>query len=314
MRGLTWCVRAAGVTLAAGALSAGALGQQRTQVAQARDRGGPSEGLSVSLTPRYEHSFDADLRDSRDGSVQIHRAGATLNLGGAINESLRWGLDTDYEASWYDFNDATDLIPSGRNPFQEVHQLRFTPTLFWRIDEAWSVVGGPVVQFAGERDADVGDSATYGGFVAGNYRLSENLSLSFGVRAVTELESDASVIPLLGVTWKISEQVTLRTRGPKLEVAAEMTPDLTLALFGGYDSREYRLADDAEIPEGVMRDRRGRVGVALRWRAWEGATISVEGGADVYQRFYFDDKDGNRVGADRTRPAPFVGVNAEFRF
>lgn len=309
-------VMAAAGTIAVLGTAAGAMAQQREQVADARARTTDRllGDISLSLTPRYEHIFDTDLRDSQNGSVQVNRAGATLKLGGPIAETLRWGLDTDYEASWYDFNDASDLIPSGRNPFQEVHQIRFTPTLFWRIDESWSLVGGPIIQFAGERDADVGDAATYGGFIAANHRVSDTLSFSLGLRATSELESDGSVIPLAGVTWKITDTVTLQTRGPSLEIAADVAQNLTLALFGEYQSREYRLADDAVIPEGVMRDRRAKVGVELRWRAADWAMVTIEGGADVYQRFYFDDRNGDRVGADRTRPAPFVGASVELTF
>jgi hypothetical protein len=310
--------RAALLSLA-GVLSASpaALAQPRTQVSQEREGtaagGDQSGGWNVSLTPSYEHVFDTDLRSSQ-GSIQINRAGAELEFGGRLGSRARWGLTTSYEVSWYNFNNTPDLIPSGENPFQEVHMLRFTPTLAYSIDQQWSVLGGAIVQFAGERDADIGDSATYGGFVAANYAISDKLSLSFGVRAATQLESDASVFPFVGVTWAINDTLTLRTRGPRVELAAKASEHLTARIFGAYDSREYRLSDDSAIPDGVVRDRRGRVGFGLDWSACSAATITLEAGVDVYQRFFFDDENGERVGADRTKPAPFIGLRGELRF
>lgn len=297
----------------------GALAQQRAQVAESRESAGAesASGISISLTPTFEHVFDTDLRTS-SGSVQINRAGAALNIGGRLGDRARWGLETTYEASWYNFNNTPDLIPSGENPFQEVHLLRFTPTLAYSIDNQWSVLGGAVVQFAGERDADIGDSATYGGFGAVNYRFSDSFSLSAGLRVVSQLEADASVIPFIGLTWDINDRLSLRTRGPRVELAAKATDALTARLFGAIESRDYRLSDESSIPDGVVRDRRGRVGLGIDWKAWNAShcsgTLTLEAGVDVYQRYYFDDENGERVGADKTKPAPFLALRALISF
>lgn len=290
--------------------------QAATETSNADGEAG-KRSISVSLTPLYEHVFDTDLRSS-EGSVQINRAGAALELSGRIGDGARWSFETFYEASWYNFNTTPDLIPSGANPFQEVHLLRFTPTLLYVIDRQWSVLAGGFVQFAGERDADLGDSATYGGFGAVNYAISDSLSFSGGLRVASQLESDASIIPFLGVTWAINDKLTLSTRGPRVELAAKATDLLTARLFGAYESREYRLAENSEIPEGVIRDRRARIGFGLDFKAWNApacsGTLSIETGIDVYQRFYFDDENGDRVGADRTQPAPFVALRGEVVF
>lgn len=292
-----------------------AAAQERRQVAEQREATASPrvDNLSISLTPTYEHVFDTDLRASQ-GSVQINRAGAELELGGPLGDRARWGVTAAYEVSWYNFNNTPDLIPSGANPFQEVHSIRITPTLAYSIDQQWSVLGGPVIQFAGERDADVADSGTYGGFFAVNYAASEALSLSLGVTASSQLEADARVIPFLGVTWRINDTLTLRTRGPRVELVAKACDQLSARIFGAYQARDYRLSNDSEIPEGVVRDRRGRIGFGLDWHACSAATITLETGVDVYQRFYFDDKNGERVGADRTKPAPFVALRADIRF
>lgn len=301
--------------LAGLAMCSASFAQQRTQVAQEREGASPGQSpdWSIALTPTYEHVFDTDLRASR-GSVQINRAGAELELGGALGDRARWGLTTAYEVSWYNFNNTPDLIPSGANPFQEVHSIRMTPTLAYSFDQTWSILGGPIIQFAGERDADVADSGTYGGFFAVNYVVSDKLSLSFGATASTQLEADARAFPFVGITWAINDTLTLRTRGPRLELAAKANQFITARLFGSFDSRDYRLSDDSEIPDGVVRDRRGRIGFGLDWRPCNPALITLETGVDVYQRFYFDDSNGNRVGADRTKPAPFLALRAELQF
>lgn len=290
--------------------------------AQADANDEPREStLRTSLTPTFEHVFDTDLRDSQ-GSVQVNRAGLELSVSGTIPPDLlprtRWSVSLDYEASWYNFNNTPDLIPSGANPFQEVHQIDITPMIVHSIDEQWTVLGGAIVRFAGERDADVGDAATYGGFAGARYALSEDFALSFGLRAMSLLEADMSFFPFIGFEWTINEQLSLSSKGPGLALEAKVSDAISARLFGAFESRDYRMAEDSEIPEGVMRDRRARVGLGLDWRFWSGdratGTLTLETGLDVYQRYYFDDADGNRVGADRTKPAPFVGLSGTFAF
>lgn len=271
--------------------------------------------ITISLTPRVEHTFEAELKDSGAKS-SITRAGLNVDLRGPISERWRWSLALNEESSWYNWQDISRLLPSagGRQPIGEAHEVSILPGASFGINKEWSVFGGAIVQFAGERDADVGDSATFGGFGGVRYVLNDAITLSFGIGVKSRLESSAGFIPFLGLNWKITDKVTLASEGTGVRVSAAITDAWTFSIFGRYERREYRLDDDNPIPEGVARDTRIPIGAGVAWRPCDRFRVSLDGGVIVYQEFIFDDRDGNRIARDRTEPAAFVGLSGLITF
>lgn len=273
----------------------------------------PSRGLSIGQTPRVEHTFDADIRNT-PASVSITRAGLALDLSAPFADRWAWTLTVDYEASFYNFSDSSTLLPSGDDPLDTVHDLTFRPGLAYVVDNNWSVFGGGIIEFAGESGADIGDAATYGGFAGARYKLSDKLSLSLGFAVQSRLENSASFFPLLGVDWQISDRVRLSSFGPGLRLTANINDDWAVFIAGTFHRREYRLDDDGSIPSGIIRDRRARFGAGVSYAPCDMVKLELFGGVDAFQRFYFDDENGHRVASEKTQSAPFIALSAAIRF
>jgi hypothetical protein len=304
-------------------LSAGAAWAQEDRpvggpVQQAATEASPKEGggVSVEIRARGSFTFSADIDDT-DGDVQIGRAGFGINLGFQPWERARLSLGLDEEVSWYLFDNATGIIPSSPadgDPFELALTTTFSPRLSVQHDQHWAWFVGGIIQVSGEPDADIGDSATYGGFAGARYAFSENFGLSFGFAAKSRLEDDAIVIPLIGLDWKINERVTVATEGTFGFITVKLADEWNAVVSGGWELRDYRLDDDAILPDGVVSDSRVPIGLAFEWKPSPNTTLSIGGGVVVWQEFEFRDNDGDDVSETNTDPAPFIGVSATFRF
>lgn len=298
-------------------LSAAALAQDQPPV------GGPvqqaaaaSESLTFQLRARGTFAFDADIDDT-DGSVSIGRAGVGLGLTFRAWERARLSLGVDEEVSWYLFDDATRIIPAlpaSSDPFELGLITTFSPRLSVQHNENWSWFVGGIIEFAGDPDADIGDSGTYGGYAGARYAVSETFGLTFGFVAKTRLEEDALAIPLIGIDWKVSDRVTFSTEGTTGKIAAKLSDEWSVSVSGGWELRDYRLDDDGPVPDGVMSDSRIPIAISFEWNPSPNITLALTGGAVVWQEFEFRDEDGDDVSETNTDPAPFIGLSAQFRF
>lgn len=273
----------------------------------------PERPWTVSISGGGSYTFAADIDDS-DGDVRIARAMFGVGVGIPVGERSRLSFSIEEEASWYLFDNATGLVPGSTDPFELGLSTDFSVRFFAPIDEDWSWFVGGNVNVSGEPDVDVGDAVTFGGLAGARYRVNERLALSFGVAGRSRLEDSALFIPLLGVEWKVSDRVTLSTEGTGLRVAAKLDEAFTVALSGGWESREYRLRDDGPLPDGVARDARVPIAVSLDYAPSRTFRLSVFAGAVVWQEFQFDDRDGDEISETNTDPAPFVGISGTFSF
>lgn len=274
----------------------------------------PSERpITFQLRGGGEYTFASDI-DNTPGDVSIARANFGFGVGIPIGERSRFLLDLDEEVSWYFFESASGLVPGTTDPFELALSTQFQPMFSSQVDDHWSWFVGGIVNFSGEADADIGDSATYGGFGGARYKFSDTFSLSFGLGAKSRLEDSALVIPLLGVEWKVSDRVTVSSEGTRVKITAQMNKQLAVTLSGGWELREYRLDDDNTLPDGVARDRRVPIGLSLDWKPSDNIQLSFGGGVVVWQEFRFDDRNGNRISETNTDPAAFVGISGKINF
>ena len=271
------------------------------------------DGVDFTLKTNGEITFKSDLRDN-PGNVTVYRAGINLGLFTTVVEDWRVGLDISEEASWYNFRGATAILPGTNRPFNEMHALRFSPSASHVLDKQWSYFFGGIFDFSFERDADMGESFTAGGFVGARYAFSDTFALSFGALAKTRLEKSALFLPVLGVEWKLSDKVQLVTRGLGGSIVYTMNDRWSFELFGEYQTREYRLDDTAPAVAGVVRDRRAPVGVGVTWKPTAHIDVSLRGGAIVYQQFRTDNNTGVNLTEVRTEPTGFISLEGVLRF
>ncbi|CAN5866112.1 hypothetical protein BH11PLA1_BH11PLA1_10310 [soil metagenome] len=278
-----------------------------------------SDALRLTFSLEGTHQFRTDLRTDT-GEYQVSRLNSGTGLSYRLNPSITLSLDTSSEVSWYEFKNATTLLSpppgaaSSAKPFHVMYSTSINPGIRYGIDEHWFVLGGGILQVAGDRHADIFDSISGGGFVAGGYRFSDDLTIYGGLLAKSELEDDALVVPLIGVNWKITDQLRLDTRGLGFILSFQLAPTVRTFIDGTYESRTYRLSDDNFLPEGIIRDRQIPIALGVAWKPLPTLEFTGRLGVIAWQEFTIDDKNGNRINRFRSDPTPFVGLRAEFSF
>lgn len=270
--------------------------------------------ISVSLKLSSSVQFRTDLRDT-PGDVLIGRSGLRVVFSGSPAEKLLLSASIGLEGNWYDFDDPSALIPGESDPFDDLYGLQLFVSPTWLIDDRWSITVGGFASVAGETDAEAGDAVTGGGFIGAGYAFSPEFRLTLGAGAATRLEDDTRLIPVISFAWQVSDTVSLESSGLSLRLTAELAPNFDFSLFGGFESREFRLDDSrAALPEGVVRDQQAPIGAELIWRPIEKLSIGLGGGAIIYQEIEILDSDGDKLNGIDTDPVGFVSLRVEYRF
>lgn len=273
-------------------------------------------GWSFPLSGGFVHQFDTDLDDG--GGFNANRfyiqGGSTYTVQPRRSISLAVGYGYD----GYDFTDDTSLSLS---PWDDIHTLRFSIPVRWRIDQKWSVIAIPTLRFTAENGADWGKAATGGGFAGFSYRVSDRLTLGPGIGVLSQLEENASVFPLLIVHWKITDQLSLRTGGG---LAATLGPGLSLywqpsskwefMLGGRYEKLRFRLDKNSINPSGIGEDSSFPlfIGATYKFNSW--SRLSVIGGMELGGELRVEDKEGRLMRKDHYDPASFLGVTFSYQF
>lgn len=266
-----------------------------------------------------EYVFDAEVDDSSGGSsgdLSITRAGGQLGVSGAISDAWRWNVKAQVEASWYNFDDFS-LVPGTTDPLNDVYELTLTPSLLYQASPTWAFLGGGIIQFAGESGADVGESATFGGFFGSRWQVSPTFALQLGFAVKTRIEDNVGFLPALGFDWKVSEKVRLASEGAGLKLSAEVNEQWVAFINAGWAVREYRLEDDSSNPllsEGVFRDQRFTIGAGVEWKPTPKASITLTGGVVAWSEIQFDDENGVELAEEELDPTGYVGLTGKIVF
>src|SRR5687768_10284719 len=106
-----------------------------------------AESEPFRITAGVGYRADADI-DNRGGDFNETRFSVTGARAFNPNEKLRLEPIVAYRFSAYDF--------SRLEWWDDIHSFRATMLVSYRIDDTWSVFGGPSIGFSGESDADFG--------------------------------------------------------------------------------------------------------------------------------------------------------------
>ncbi len=276
---------------------------------------GPS-GPTFTLRFEGSHAFSADLDDN--GEVQVSRSGVALGVRQPLGDRLTLDTRFGFEYSHYNFDDAD--IEGTDSPFSDVYSGGIFAILSYKIDEQWSVNGAGFVAAAGEFDADFGDSIFGGGGVSLGWRQSERFFIAFGADIRTRLEDDPIVTPQIVIRWQATDDLRVETidlpQGVGIGVTTEFAEAWEATLYAGFSLRQYRLNDDGpgRLADGVVRDTRVPVGLRFTWKPSTLISLSIDGGAYVYQEYEFVRSSGVEFDEIETDPAPFVGLRLSLRF
>ncbi len=297
------------------AVSSASLVSAQSDAPSERPSPGAQDQWNFTLGTEPTFTFRADMDDDA-GEVSIIRTDFSADFSGPVGDKLRLSIGLFGGVANYDFEDfnAGGLTDA---PLDDAFETGVTLLAVYSVDERWFVVGRGSIAAGWADDADVGD-AVFGTAAGGiGYKFSDTFSLALGGGFITRLEDNAAFLPLVVLNWQISETVSLSTTGVGLKLAAELNDQWSVYLRGGGEFHQYRLDDDAARADGgrggVLNDTRVPVGVGFEWRPLAGLTLSLEGGAVVWQEYELRDND-RRLDEIETDPAAYIGARLSYRF
>ena len=272
----------------------------------------------------FMHFFDADF-DTGGGAVAVDRGFGSVSLSGKPSDNYRWGLSINWEGSWYSFADGGELVTAAMGkPWSAVQSLLIAPGATFKLDERWNLKTTLLVQFAGENDADVGDSATFGGIVAASYSFDKDFLLGEGALVMSRLEHDALIVPQILIDWKPCKEFRVTNfAGPEafpggagLEGIWVLSENYELAFGGRFTYRRFRLDDSGSSTRanGVGTDQGLPIWLRATMRADCGARIDLVGGLQVASEMRLDDSAGNELTRVDVEPNPFLGIFMSYRY
>jgi hypothetical protein len=279
--------------------------------------GPPSDAVRLSLDISGAYQFDTDIDDG--GEFSVIRAGVAPGLSFQLSERHTLALRLGYAYDGYDFSGRTGF--GGLDPWSSVHTLSFAAQLRWRVDDEWTVFGGPLLRVSGESDADVDDAFAGGGLAGFTYKFSDTLTLGPGVIVISEIEDGTDVFPILFVNWQLSDRLALRTRGGEgavrgggVELAWRLDDAWEAGVAASFGRRRFRLDDDGPAPDGVGQDRSFALLGALRWEPSRDVRLALTAGVTLDGELRLENERGDRLAGEDYHPAPFVGVSMTLRF
>jgi len=260
---------------------------------------------SFSITPYAQYQFNSNYGNA---TLHIAREGVDFDHDYNFTKQLQFNLGVKFEDSVYDWNDFRKESPGVKTPVDHVGLLRASPGLTYTINDRWTVRGSVIGQISGAYGANVGDSFTYGVLGMVIYRVNDRLTLGAGAVYYSQLEDDNAYLPIGSVVWKVSDAFVLSAVGTEVRASLYTRKDLNYYVAARYDTRQYRLEDNAPYSSGVVYDSDIPVVVGVQWQPSEQFKISGEVGAIAWQKITFDDENGHRIVKDNVDPTVFLGL------
>lgn len=280
----------------------------------ATEKDGP---LTISFSALGIAELQSDFKNS-PGTVSVYRADFELGMNYKFNSTLSAGLVLDMQTSWFNFNNAQALTPGSPRPYGSFAQVTIAPSLRCTPDEHWSFTVGALIDFAGEFDADVGQSFAGGGFLAAGYKFSDDFSLTLGVIATSRIEDSFFAFPYIGIDWKINEKVSFKVygnqNGPEARITAKVADAWSVFIYGAYQSRSYRLSDTSPVPDGVFREREVPVVFGATYKCSDQFEVNAGVGVVAWRRFRQDNSAGLTISQLETDPGALLFLGGKVRF
>lgn len=259
---------------------------------------GNGQELSTSLS--YSSSAELKGDGGSAGDLSLFFANAKVGLGSfeIANGQLSYGV----EGSLVSIDGET------RSPLpDDLASGALSLSYATRISENRTVIAG----------TSLGQYGT--GFNASGLALlqtKESDSLSWSVGALFDIQGKYPVLPIVGVVWQATPEITVRVGAPRAEIAYKLNPELSASFGVGAAGGTYRTGAAGRSASGKALDhtwvdiREIRVGPGLAWRASDALSVRVEAGWVADRRFEFDDRDVTL----RTEDAAYAGLSGVFRF
>jgi len=274
------------------------------------------ENAKFSASASSSYQFKSNL----DGGGDVSIANYGIGVGGAVSltDKAGIGIRMSYVREEYNFSKDNGFLV--QNPWGQINHLDLTTRLGYRLTDQWSIGGGPVIQYAGEDGANLGDSLMYGGIVSAVYRANPDLRIGFGAGLFYRLE-ETRVFPSLIVDWKISDRLRLGNSyrlgvtGPAgLELSYKLDENWEIAAGGGQRSSRFRLDKDGPTPGGIGENSSWPVYARLSRKLGSVLYLDLYGGAAFGGKMKLQDSNGNDIRSIDYNTTPLFGFNIRVGF
>jgi len=264
----------------------------------------------------YEGQGDTDLDNLDDGDFDFYNIGGGIKSSTMLGDSVKMSLGGDYRIVGYNFSD----FP-GPDPWGTVHVFRFNPMFNYRINEKWSLMGGPSLQISAEAGADVGDSLTGGGAAGVGYKWSDTLSIALGIVVTSQIEDSAWIQPFALITWGITDNLSFgvearNSRGGEFRLSYALGDSWTLGVGAGLRRERFRLDDDGRplAKDGVGEEEAKVLNLSVKYKFSETLSLEGYGGITVDGDFRLEDEDGDKIAKSDYDNSGYGGIRINFGF
>jgi hypothetical protein len=266
----------------------------------------------------FGYRTDADI-DDHNGEFNETRGSVTGMGIISVNDKWTFNPILSYRFSLYDFSDGPD-----GDLWDDIHTVRFTPLVQYKLDEKWTIFGGPSAGFSAESDADITTAWTFGAIAGVRYKVSETLTVGGGLGVFSQIEDDPSILPLLIVNWQITERLDLRAGFSEVAAAGGLGAELGYKLnekwtVGGglqFQKKRFRLSEDssAPAPDGVGEDTSVPIYAKVGWHPSTDVALELMAGINAAGNVRVEDDDGDKLADEDYDPSAIFGVRLLFNF
>jgi len=278
---------------------------------------GQKGGTFIEVRPFGEFTFNADFNGNDGAEIGTTRTGVAVKTEFWLERFFTVTFDAAVEYSEYRFDGfaANTDVPE---PLDDALRVNLRPGARMMLSREWLVFAGGMVEFSGEPDSELEDSLNVGGFAGARYQLREDLALRFGISAVQAVEEDLQAFPILGFKWDINDDMVLEAVGAQGGGAVQYTYDWlepwNLGGRVGWLARDIRLASDAAIPGGVLRDDRLIIEGFVTYAPTKWIDLTGGVGVAAFNEVIIENSNGNELFEDEAGPTPFVSLRGKIRF
>jgi hypothetical protein len=263
------------------------------------------------------HQFESDL--DTGGGFGVSRFMTRASIGFRKDYLNSTGLSFGYAHTSYQFDGLRG--PWTPEPWDGVHTMSLSVPIRRSVGTNWMFLAIPSVRTISEDNADLGQSLIGGGITGMSYQVRPGLSIGPGLGILSQLEENVNFFPIILIDWAISDRWELQTgrgfgasQGPGLVLSYALNDSWSLMFGGRFERFRFRLNSNGRIPNGVGEDRKASVSFGAKYALGRMGFISIYSGINLMGELELDDSKGNEIVATDYQTAPFVGLNASFRF
>lgn len=221
------------------------------------------KSYDINFETTFSRILESNFKSPTAGDVKVDRWKSEVAYKHAWMKGF-FEVGTFYEHSSYK---ASQQIAPGFN-VGSTHDWGMDFAVLQHIDGPWSAFARYGFNSAKQKDASFEKSFLHNAMLGGVYKFTDSFNLSFGLFYDRNFERTDIVLPFLGIDWKISENLRLRTaNGVYLDFDFFADGKSVFLTKIEYNRRQYRMDGNSASS---MEDRYWELGFAFQHYVYEG--------------------------------------------